>query len=727
MFSNRTLHSILAVLSLGGALLAQTPAVPPADAAAVNPPAEAKPDLATLQAAARDAEAKLPSPEVKPQSYFDLSPLQRDRWQTYLPQTLLKLTRREPLQIVVLGDAILGSADAGAATDPLLTSFVGVFAKSLATQFYYTGGVRVLRPGMRPRSKEAMVMGPEILIQPVRTSSIVSAASALATVGFQGRPDVVLVAHGLEDGLAGTSAADIAAALRSLRDTVRGHRLEMIVAGPVAPATEPAEESLASTRTASSVMRDFCEAEKVLFSDLGDLSRLVIPPAGTQAAHLLFPALVLQYQSRFKMAPGGTTAMPSEEMHDAMGRILYQDVMQGSPELAWAISDARVEFEGQGRLKLSFQVANRTNDVLALTVLPLVPAGLKLKDARPDIKLAAGAKEAVTVSYSITDTRFLPLSDGKARLPVLVIAGRESRIHDLTATLRPFSAAWNVRTAFNQDKDFLPDLEIENTAGQSLAATWELNWAGQKQTGKAALDANGAETLTAKLALPAEGTATFRQRLPLQMSLEANGVKQIFDRYVELTRNFGLKETVRLTTTDDKASTVTLRADADSMKLFLTLELTGVDLVDDASGQAYELLLNLDARSYGKRLTPGATAAIRITGKAGDGAAKVDDIAPWAFGSGYAAVFDPAEIGAALSSSAAGVRRLTITLPRSYLYMHEWALGNGNSELGINLRFNGGGGEHFLTRSTRRGDDAEGLSVLELTDKPTGRWTVRVE
>jgi hypothetical protein len=209
--------------------------------------------------------------------------------------------------------------------------------------------------------------------------------------------------------------------------------------------------------------------------------------------------------------------------------------------------------------------------------------------------------------------------------------------------------------------------------------------------------------------------------------VSANGVRQIFDRYLEITRNFGLKEVVPLAAADGQASSVTLRADADNMKLFLTLNLAGVDLEDTSAGTAYEVLLNLDARSYGERLTPGATAALRITGKAGDGPGTVDPIAPWAFGSGYAAEFDAAEIQAVLSSSANGGRRLTITLPKSYLYRHEWAIGNGNSELGINLRLKGGGRDYFLTRSSRQGDDAQSLSVLELTDKPTRRWTVRVD
>lgn len=728
MFSNRKTFSLLGAVALLGVagLRAQVPE-PTAPVPATTAPAESKPDLATLQAAAREAEARLPDPTVKLQSYFDLLPAQRERWQRFLPQTLLKLTRRERVQIVVLGDAILDGAEATSGADPLLQSFAGVFANALATQFYYTGGVRVIRPGSELRSKDSMVMGPEILLQPVRTSSMMSAASALATVGFQGQPDLVLVAHGLEDGVRGISAADVAAALRSLLDTARMNRLELIVAGPVPQAAAPEEESLALTRGVSSVMREFCAKEKLLFADLGDFSRLIAPPDGTQAAHLLFPALMLQYQSRLNSVPAGAVATPTAAMHAAMGRILFEDVMNGQPEMTWRFGAASTTLAGQGRLQLEFQLANTSREALPVTVLPLVPRGLKLKDASPELQLAAGAKETVKVSYLITDTLQLPLRDGSMRLPVLVIAGKQARISDLVAPLRPCSVAWNVRTAFNQEAEFSPDLEIENSTGAKLNAAWELGWDGKKQEGKTSLDANGAETLNAKLTLPAGEKVPFRQRLPLNFAVTVNGARQIFDRYVEIVRNFGLKQSVPLTAADGESSAVTLRADADGMKLFLTLDLSGVDLADDASGKAWTCLLNLDARSYGERLTPGATAALRITGKAGDGAAEIAPVAPWAFGSGYAAEFDVREIQAVLSSSASGTRRLTITLPKSYLYRHEWALENGNSQLGINVRLTGGGREYFLTRGSRQADDAESLSVLELTDKPTQRWTVRVE
>lgn len=76
-----------------------------------------------------------------------------------------------------------------------------------------------------------------------------------------------------------------------------------------------------------------------------------------------------------------------------------------------------------------------------------------------------------------------------------------------------------------------------------------------------------------------------------------------------------------------------------------------------------------------------------------------------------------------------------MTVPRSYLYLHEWAMGNGNSQVGINTQFSlwqaneaGTGGSYLpfiLTSNGRYRDDAESLAVLELTDKPTSRWTVR--
>jgi hypothetical protein len=183
---------------------------------------------------------------------------------------------------------------------------------------------------------------------------------------------------------------------------------------------------------------------------------------------------------------------------------------------------------------------------------------------------------------------------------------------------------------------------------------------------------------------------------------------------------------------------VIFRADADSNALYLTYDIYGCNLRDNPSGgNALGLEINLDARSYGKRLGPGATDAIRVTASAADGDAQVSPLPPWCFGTGYGMYYDESQIKAKLSSRPDGARRLTITLPRSYLYLHEWAMGNGNSELGINTTMSlWQPGEtatasasvlNFgLTYNGRHRDDAESLAVLELADVSTGRWTVRM-
>jgi len=85
-----------------------------------------------------------------------------------------------------------------------------------------------------------------------------------------------------------------------------------------------------------------------------------------------------------------------------------------------------------------------------------------------------------------------------------------------------------------------------------------------------------------------------------------------------------------------------------------------------------------------------------------------------------------------LSTAANGHRVFTITIPRTYLYLHEWAIGNGNSQLGINAKLTlrgqvaGRDTVFSLTLNGRQSDDAEGLTVLELSDKPTPRWTIVV-
>lgn len=705
--------------------LAATLALAQPAADIVNPPG--KPTLEDLKAAALTAETVLPAAKAEPKALFDISDAQRERLTQFLPRTLLKLNRRERVHIVVLGDAMLDGADSIDHADPLLASFPGAFASRLATQFYYTGGVRVVRSESTYVPKKRAVFGPEIVLQPVRASSMVQATAALTSEGFQGVPDIVLVALGFEDALTGTPLADVESGLRGVIEAARSKNIEVIVAGPMLQASEPAESSLASTRGVSSLLSSVCASENVIFSDLGDLSRLIAPPAGVTEAHRTFPALARQYQTRLHAELGGELATATTELHESMGSILFEDTLNGQPGVPWEISGITGKPTSASEFQLDFQIRNPSKTPLKLTVLPLVSTAWKPTQAHPDFTLAPAESKTSSISYSLISSSELPLSSNTLRFPLLIISGQTARIHDATTPMVPVSVVWQSRTVFNHEGVFSPGIEINNPGKSKVSGTWSLNFNGQDSSGKFALEADGQETLDLKLQLGLKDAARIRQRLPLKLQIDVGGQKHDFSREVEIVRNLGLKHSAPLTAADGQETGATIQFDADSQRLFLTCDLNGLDLSDDGSASAFHAILHIDARRYGQRLAPGATAGIHIRGSAGDGDATVEAPAVWAFGTGYAAHYDPAEIKATLSSSPSGVRRLAISLPRSYLYDHEWALDNGNSQLGVNFTLDAAGRSLFLTRSTRHPDDAESLTVLELTEKPTQRVTVRVE
>ena len=114
------------------------------------------------------------------------------------------------------------------------------------------------------------------------------------------------------------------------------------------------------------------------------------------------------------------------------------------------------------------------------------------------------------------------------------------------------------------------------------------------------------------------------------------------------------------------------------------------------------------------------------------------------FGIDYSAEFDRAGIDTALSTRPDGTRRITVSIPRKYFYLHEYgrlpdqALGNGNSQFGINtnLTFLAPDPEaeirfpddrrFILLQPLVSKDDAETLAALELVNPGTGRWSARL-
>jgi hypothetical protein len=185
------------------------------------------------------------------------------------------------------------------------------------------------------------------------------------------------------------------------------------------------------------------------------------------------------------------------------------------------------------------------------------------------------------------------------------------------------------------------------------------------------------------------------------------------------------------------AREVTISATADDSGLTIVHDIA-LPLRQVAVGKApYLVEIQLDARGYGERRTFGFVDFVRFI-PLDDGTVKISDLRPAVFGNGYNRALDRTQVKVIRERKPGGGERLSVTIPRSYLYLHEWALGNGNSLLGINslVRVQSGSataddpypedGVFSLVSPGLSRFNAESLGVLELTDRPTARWSARV-
>lgn len=447
---------------------------------------------------------------------------------------------------------------------------------------------------------------------------------------------------------------------------------------------------------------------------------------------------------------GGQTDLihPNSHLHKLLGRRIFSELLDGPRKVPWAVGGATAEFKDANTFTLTYRVENKTDEPLRVSILPLITTNWRPQEADTQLELKPQRKGPLTVTYARVDPssiNAIPAQESLLRLPIMVLGSGVARIETLRSLVQPFSVHWDMGTQFNVEDEFTINGQVDNTNGDELSGTWEAEWLGQKLSGKVQAPAHKASPFVLRFKFPVDTSKISRERGTLSLSVTAHGITIPFKREIEVVRNMGLKDPVPLLKPDDYAlnqpkliampdalhSGVTFRADADPKALYFTWDFVGMNLVEDTKGHAVTFEMNIDARSYGKRLKYGITDALRFYCGAADGEGVVNPVQAWSFGNGYGNQrIDFSQIQTHLSSRPDGSRRFTIMFPRSFFHLHEWALGNGNSELGFNMTLLVGqkGDEPptpFLYSQTNiYRDDAQALCALELSEHPTKRWTV---
>lgn len=675
------------------------------------------------RAQAQALEKKLPVPTLTPKASFDLSPARQERFQKFLPKAWRKLTQREPLHVLVLTDASTLEVHEGKETD----SFPFLFANRLANQFFYTGGAQ-------PFGTAAI--SPEVPVISIRTlarqgAGIQDAQAILESSARQAPVDVVMLCYG-SLAEAGTQPAAYARSLASAIAAVRVLGAEPVLCSPWLPVADKCETVLGLAAPLADVAREVSDELGIFHANLGDLSRLMtVPEPPTRDDGQLFERIEKTYREFFHMDESGHYA-PRASLHRQLGTLLYKDLLDAPAGPAWKIDEATAAETEPGKWRVTFSLRNAGSKEAVFTALPLISTGWKPVEASPGTPVPAGASRPFSVYYTASG-RPLPLAEPLLRLPVLISSGSIARVETLHAAPSPASIVWGLETLFNQEKEFLIGCQVVNTDKKTLKGSWQAQLGDQKLQGSLDLSPQATLPLNLRFNLPPELVAK-NGPVPLVVTVKTESQEMVSTRQVQITRNLGLGQAVALTVPDKPASDVFLTPLANARALTLQVEFPTALLQEAAEGSgagpAWLWEVNLDARSYGKRLEQGCTAALRLSGSAADGDGRLQPVPAWAFGTGYAAGYDLKEFKSSLATR--GDRRvLSLSIPRTYLYLHEWALENGNSQLGLSVRVSLRGADGYQTfvlpASVKAPRDVESLCVLELTAKPTQRVTLEVQ
>jgi hypothetical protein len=660
---------------------------------------------------------------------FELSDVRQERLKKLLPETWRKLSQHDPLHILVLaGEREMQIWSEADKQEPLDT-FPAQFARELANQFFYTGGVH--EEGKAPYSA---ALAPSIMLRFLsgQDHALVDAASILSSVALQAPVDLVLFCHGLAEADAGMSPQSFVRLMSQAVDAARKLKAEVFIAAPWLQASAEPEGTLGMTRPLADALQEAAGDEGWMFADLGDLPRIMqIPPSDAQGDAQRFDRFASTWRSFFHEEKGGAH-LPRMTLHQRLGSALFQTMMDGASAPAVRFEEASATWQKDGSiLELRCTMVNTGRQEQRLTVLPLIAAGWKPRDAEPEVTLAPGAKKILIFHYGRSSGSQLSADESQMRLPLLIISGSQARVITQRATLQPVAVMWTADTFFNQEGRFVVNAQITNTSREEVRGTWEADWAGLSQKGAVLLKPGAAMPLDLTLEVPNENDTLKHSALSLKLklpSLELTSTRQLV-----VASNLGLEQPTALTALLKNDGSVSLNATADAERLTLRCEVRGKEMLLPTLDQnpAWQMEVNLDARSYGKRLETGSTAPVRVVGTSLTGKASVLPMSAWAFGTGYAAVFDPKVFHAEIKSLGGDQHQILLTVPRSYLYLHEWALNNGNSQLGINVRLTLHTAQGYQTwhlmPTVKPANDRAALRVLELTSKPTRRATVILE
>ncbi|MGI9241434.1 MAG: GDSL-type esterase/lipase family protein, partial [Verrucomicrobiales bacterium] len=680
----------------------------------------------------------------------ELTPAQLANFEKWLPHTFKRLQRRLPVHIVVLGDSVTRYMSYDENRENSHYAYHGIFAARLADEFFYTGGVRDIQPTMDNKAKLEPLLGPELTLENLGMNGRLSmhALSRITTDGLVNRPDLVLINFGINDAMISIRIPDYLEAIETAARYIRSTGADVILLGPSHMVREKTIGEISLTRAYSAALRELSERLGVFFFDLGSVTMAVGgTPAGLPPAQALSSIAEAYEATHFDHPTNESDGLhPNPSTHRAIGAAMFKSLRDGPPAEPYRLG-GYFSLESDGAAILEFKLKN-LQEVPVKGQLLLMPAGGMVPDSGPQVfDLAAGKAKVFRVRYRVRSGNGFDLPSDAPRVFVPMILTDAERTYSpvISAPVTPLGVMWDTGSVdlAGDEIEVKCRIAASSITQEKIAGSYEASWSGQSSNGEFSVAPGAPQVLVLKFKVP-EAAGKFSVRDQLVLTLKAGGKSLRFVRRMEASRNLGLGEPVDMVNPgryisgeESPAGKVQFMAQATSKELVLNFDVDGIKL--EGGGKVTPLILEfqLDARGYGKRRKFGYVDIVRVRFGLDGVAERMSELRPAVFGDWYNRALDKEALTAVSSPQPDGRMRYSVRIPRSYLYLHEYALGNGNSLLGINaeLFFAKDGDElapypedrcFTLVESGFSPYAAEGLTVLELVETSTGRWSVRL-
>lgn len=688
-------------------------------------------------------------------SAYPLSEEQLARLQSYIPNALAKLQRQEPVHIALLGDEVSRAATRDDIDQNVLLSMHGHLLRGLEKEFYYTGGFRLLNPIDGNPDKLKDHQGEEFTFEhfTVAEATVLNSLQWLSTSAFMYQPDLVLLNYGLNDALHNLTIDTFEKTLQQAIAICRQNGAEVILVGPTLLRVEGKPSRWGLTRLYACAAKKVAKENRVMFLDPGQaLGNTRAAPSRNDSAKntaYVTDSLSMElfdYGSDIKEAK-----LINATAHQKAGRGIFEQFLNGTPLTDYS-TEATLVQAAPNTLEARIKLTNNGDETRLGTLSPLdIGQSWQPTEEFFPIEISPGGTQEFVVAYERLNSTESHQRGNGLTLPVSFLLSDLDRTQliDLEAELSPISVIWDLEPRQSRGSSFPLKFRITNPSDKEVTGSYELNYSKQRARGTFQLGPGKAKDFSAQCGLPRDSNV-MRSLESVVLKIECGRHSFVFDRKLEAIRNLSLASPVALSRLDEYTPgtmgpvrrdqpSILLNTTADQDRISFSFDVNGVRLESSDRSDSLLLDLGLDARPKDEVHLLGFIQPLRFRFSLDQEAGVLEAIPQAAFGNGYGKIVDPQYIESSLlkNSGREDSYVVNVSIPRSFLYRHDWKLGSPMCQIGLSadlrfLRANTETGEFeyplnqtwVLNGTTSHPTDPRSLVLMELrTRQPIG-WMV---